>query len=159
MPRAKTAKQSKPGSRETQRKQQHSLIEKARRTKINQALATLRELVPTGTDDHVPNGTPHKKPAFKLEILVETVAFLQSLLDRVHTLEAAQSCSCHTPDMFLQPPDRRFQIASILNVDSSSDSDTSDPVSPSSSIRTAEDNLAATLLLQMGSRRCRTSTP
>ncbi|KAG5644029.1 hypothetical protein DXG03_009244 [Asterophora parasitica] len=42
----------KPGplsrsARETQRKLNHSIIEKARRTKINDALATLRQLVPT----------------------------------------------------------------------------------------------------------------
>ncbi|KAF8892999.1 hypothetical protein BD779DRAFT_1427289, partial [Infundibulicybe gibba] len=41
----------KPGplsraAREAQRKLNHSIIEKARRTKINDALATLRELVP-----------------------------------------------------------------------------------------------------------------
>ncbi|EEB93979.1 hypothetical protein MPER_07293 [Moniliophthora perniciosa FA553] len=42
----------KPGTmsrsaRETQRKLNHSIIEKARRTKINEALATLKQLVPS----------------------------------------------------------------------------------------------------------------
>ncbi|THV05729.1 hypothetical protein K435DRAFT_646700, partial [Dendrothele bispora CBS 962.96] len=42
----------KPGAmsrsaRETQRKLNHSIIEKARRTKINDALSTLRQLVPS----------------------------------------------------------------------------------------------------------------
>ena len=37
-------------ARETQRKLNHSIIEKARRTKINDALATLRQLVPSDFD-------------------------------------------------------------------------------------------------------------
>ena len=116
----------KPGplsrsAREAQRRLNHSIIEKARRTKINDTLATLRQLVPVGygsspqshhedeededDDDDDPDGT--KKPSkskpkangkrdekekeFKLEILVRTVSFLQDLLKRVDTLENTSS--------------------------------------------------------------------
>ncbi|KAJ3492421.1 hypothetical protein NLJ89_g11244 [Agrocybe chaxingu] len=108
----------KPGplsrtAREAQRRLNHSIIEKARRTKINDALATLKQLVPAdygqkkkpegpledddGDDDEEDEdytGGAKKKPKpkgkkeekekeFKLEILVRTVSFLQDLLQRV----------------------------------------------------------------------------
>ena len=105
----------KPGTisraaREAQRKINHSLIEKARRTKINDALATLRKLVPahykrSSADDHhhqdesdddQDNGINRSKQQkskgsgekeFKLEILVRTVAYLQDLTERAESLE------------------------------------------------------------------------
>ncbi|KAL4072277.1 hypothetical protein J3A83DRAFT_4093334 [Scleroderma citrinum] len=102
----------KPGTmsraaRDAQRKINHSLIEKARRTKINDALATLRKLVPPdykrpSPDDHQQDESDddqdHHRPKqqkskasgekeFKLEILVRTVAYLQDLTDRAKTLE------------------------------------------------------------------------
>ncbi|PBK63153.1 hypothetical protein ARMSODRAFT_1024188 [Armillaria solidipes] len=105
----------KPGAmsrsaREAQRKLNHSIIEKARRTKINDALATLRQLVPdnfgqadeqvTGEDDDDDDdgeyGTKkkaatgkkaEKEKEFKLEILVRTVSYMQHLLDKVKELE------------------------------------------------------------------------
>ncbi|KAG6840300.1 hypothetical protein C0991_007661 [Blastosporella zonata] len=102
----------KPGplsraARETQRKLNHSIIEKARRTKINDALASLRELVPSGygyapaaqdEDDEEAgedgNGKgkgkskrEEKEKEFKLEILVRTVSFLRDVLARVDVLE------------------------------------------------------------------------
>ncbi|KAK0194549.1 hypothetical protein F5146DRAFT_441109 [Armillaria mellea] len=108
----------KPGAmsrsaREAQRKLNHSIIEKARRTKINDALATLRQLVPDNfgqaeeqvagdnedddDDDDGEYGTK-KKPAtgkkaekekeFKLEILVRTVSYMQHLLEKVKDLES-----------------------------------------------------------------------
>ncbi|KAK0484588.1 hypothetical protein IW261DRAFT_846630 [Armillaria novae-zelandiae] len=105
----------KPGAmsrsaREAQRKLNHSIIEKARRTKINDALATLRQLVPdnfgqaeeqvTGDDDDDDDDGEYgtrKKPAtgkkaekekeFKLEILVRTVSYMQHLLEKVKVLE------------------------------------------------------------------------
>ena len=112
----------KPGplsrtARETQRKLNHSIIEKARRTKINEALATLRELVPKDygypkdqlvndderEDDEGRRGKAktkgsakreEKEKDFKLEILVRTVSFMQDLLVRVQAVEAiAQRCS------------------------------------------------------------------
>ncbi|KAJ7039091.1 hypothetical protein C8F04DRAFT_1087064 [Mycena alexandri] len=107
-------------AREAQRKLNHSIIEKARRTKINDALATLKQLVPPNygqqpvapaeQDDDEADGDyggtkPPKKTTgkrdekekeFKLEILVRTVSFMQDLIDRVAVLEAAArpSSSC-----------------------------------------------------------------
>ncbi|KAJ2925313.1 hypothetical protein H1R20_g11753, partial [Candolleomyces eurysporus] len=111
----------KPGplsrsAREAQRRLNHSIIEKARRTKINDALATLKELVPIdygqqkspqvepidsdGEDDgdeyQPSSGKPANKPGkrqdkekeFKLEILVRTVAYMKDLIRRVADLEA-----------------------------------------------------------------------
>ncbi|KAJ7129021.1 hypothetical protein C8R43DRAFT_853592, partial [Mycena crocata] len=109
-------------ARETQRKLNHSIIEKARRTKINDALATLKQLVPAnygqtaapvddedegadGEYDAKSGGKAGKKTTgkredkekeFKLEILVRTVSFMQDLIERVATLEneaAQSSCS------------------------------------------------------------------
>lgn len=99
----------KPGAlsraaREAQRKINHSLIEKARRTKINDALAALRELVPAEykrvnetaeasdeDEDNEPKKAKGKSKAgekeFKLEILVRTVAYLQDLTEKVKRLE------------------------------------------------------------------------
>lgn len=99
----------KPGAlsraaREAQRKINHSLIEKARRTKINDALAALRELVPAEykrfnetaeasdeDEDNEPKKGKGKSKAgekeFKLEILVRTVAYLQDLTEKVKRLE------------------------------------------------------------------------
>lgn len=118
---APTKRGRKPGTmsrsaRETQRKLNHSIIEKARRTKINDALATLKQLIPAdfgqskaagsseqgeeGEDDEEYNegsNKPKKAKAgkeekeFKLEILVKTVAFMQSLLEKVAVLEASSS--------------------------------------------------------------------
>ncbi|KAJ8585619.1 hypothetical protein M405DRAFT_824642 [Rhizopogon salebrosus TDB-379] len=106
----------KPGTlsraaREAQRKTNHSLIEKARRTKINDALATLRELVPPEykraneaperTDDdeeEEPKKGKGKSKAgekeFKLEILVRTVAYLQDLTEKVKQLEENGCPNC-----------------------------------------------------------------
>ncbi|KAH6910709.1 hypothetical protein BKA70DRAFT_91785 [Coprinopsis sp. MPI-PUGE-AT-0042] len=107
----------KPGplsraAREAQRRLNHSIIEKARRTKINDALATLRQLVPAecgqpkssanvdsgGEEDdeeYQPESSKAKKSGkkeekekeFKLEILVRTVAYMKELVDRVAELE------------------------------------------------------------------------
>lgn len=106
----------KPGAlsraaREAQRKTNHSLIEKARRTKINDALATLRELVPPeykrindapecsdDDDDDEPKKSKGKSKAgekeFKLEILVRTVAYLQDLTKKVKQLEEDGCSNC-----------------------------------------------------------------
>ncbi|KAG0706576.1 hypothetical protein DFH29DRAFT_900257 [Suillus ampliporus] len=106
----------KPGTlsraaREAQRKINHSLIEKARRTKINDALAALRELVPPEykrvneaaegsdeDDDDEPKKGKGKSKAgekeFKLEILVRTVAYLQDLAEKVKHLEEAGCPNC-----------------------------------------------------------------
>ncbi|KAI6143612.1 hypothetical protein BKA82DRAFT_995800 [Pisolithus tinctorius] len=119
----------KPGSmsraaREAQRKINHSLIEKARRTKINDALATLRQLVPadykraaSASDDHQEDSdddnhdpTTASKPnrqkprvsssgekEFKLEVLIRTVAYLQVLTEKVKALERDGCPHCERP--------------------------------------------------------------
>ncbi|KAG1740504.1 uncharacterized protein EDB91DRAFT_1132837 [Suillus paluster] len=106
----------KPGTlsraaREAQRKINHSLIEKARRTKINDALAALRELVPPEykrvnetvegsdeDDDDEPKKGKGKSKAgekeFKLEILVRTVAYLRDLTEKVRHLEEDGCPNC-----------------------------------------------------------------
>ncbi|KAJ7782768.1 hypothetical protein B0H16DRAFT_1494289, partial [Mycena metata] len=98
-------------AREAQRKLNHSIIEKARRTKINDALATLKQLVPPNygqqpaapaeqddeeADGDYDGGKPPKKTRgkreekeFKLEILIRAVSFMQDLVERVAVLEAA----------------------------------------------------------------------
>jgi Helix-loop-helix DNA-binding domain len=102
----------KPGTisrstRESLRKQNHSRIEKARRTKINDALDTLRILVPdeyrTKSKDEAEAGDliPDKKVGrrgdkeqpkeFKLEVLVRTVAYMKDLITKVQDLEAANA--------------------------------------------------------------------
>ncbi|KAK7057514.1 BHLH domain-containing protein [Favolaschia claudopus] len=112
-------------AREAQRKLNHSIIEKARRTKINDALATLKQLVPANygqqptppadDDDNDGDYDGEKKPQkkgtgkreekekeFKLEILVRTVSFMQDLIERVATLEeqvnkSANCANCVEP--------------------------------------------------------------
>lgn len=112
-------------AREAQRKINHSLIEKARRTKINDALATLRVLVPPeykrhsdsqpdeddeDDEDELDPKRPRPKPKpsgekeFKLEILVRTVAYLQDLTDKVHQLEHSGCPRCSEP-ISLAPSD------------------------------------------------------
>ena len=87
----------------------HSIIEKARRTKINDALATLRTLVPPHiqrsqnqegdvNEDELQEDEKGKKPGeekeFKLDILVRTVTFLQDLTERVKDLEQRECSKC-----------------------------------------------------------------
>jgi hypothetical protein len=80
-------------AREAQRKMNHSLIEKARRTKINDALASLRSLIPREAgggggpgEEGDDKGTDKE---FKLEILERAVTYLQELTSKVKELEAA----------------------------------------------------------------------
>lgn len=109
-------------ARESMRRQNHSRIEKARRTKINDALATLRNLVPadagrkissasTGDesldeddeDDEFGSGNS-KKPGgkskqkqekeFKLEVLEKAVLYVQELQDKVRVLESRACARC-----------------------------------------------------------------
>ncbi|KAJ8473475.1 hypothetical protein ONZ45_g16280 [Pleurotus djamor] len=95
--------------REAQRKLKHSAIEKTRRTKTNEALAALREMVPAeyaraaGDDDEDDEGaaTSAKKKGkgskedrvFKLEILVMTVSYMKDLQGKVRLLESQPSQS------------------------------------------------------------------
>ncbi len=112
------------------RRQNHSRIEKARRTKINEALAMLRDLVPADTgrkltltgvdesadddddDDEFASEHP-KKPAknkqrqekeFKLEILEKAVLYVQELQEKVCVLEARGCARCS--NVSISPPQR-----------------------------------------------------
>jgi len=93
--------------RDSLRKQNHSRIEKARRTKINEALDTLRTLVPQnldeGWEDEDEEGGEGKKRGqqkeFKLEILVRTVTYMKQLVSRVEELEAKY---CQSPSRVTQ---------------------------------------------------------
>ncbi|KAI9056490.1 hypothetical protein FKP32DRAFT_1599224 [Trametes sanguinea] len=115
----------KPGTmsrsaRESLRKLNHSKIEKARRTKINETLATLSSLVndrasvlPSAAGDSVAGGAAASKEEeakgkkgkgkaeekeFKLDVLVKTVEFMQDLIARVKTLEGAMCAQCRVAD-------------------------------------------------------------
>ncbi|KAF4579538.1 hypothetical protein EYR40_000285 [Pleurotus pulmonarius] len=104
-------------AREAQRKLNHSIIEKARRTKINDALATLRELIPADygrayeedeedeADQTKKGGKKGKKEEkeFKLEILVRTVSFMKDLLERIRVLEANQQGARDVDDDMASP--------------------------------------------------------
>ena len=79
-------------AREQLRKTNHSVIEKRRREKINEALAALRQLVPNDK----PDGEKEEKE-FKLEVLVRTVEYLRMVVARVNKLEAATCQNCGGP--------------------------------------------------------------
>lgn len=97
---------SSRAAREAQRKMNHSIIEKARRTKINDALSTLRVLVPAqhkrsqdGDDDDYEladegKGRKGDEKEFKLDVLVRTVTFLQELTEKVKILEQGGCPKC-----------------------------------------------------------------
>jgi len=86
-------------AREAARRANHSVIEKRRREKINNALSELRTLVPNqpdegsvgmggaGNDPTTGNTTKVQPKEYKLEVLVRTVAYLRHLVDRVEILE------------------------------------------------------------------------
>ncbi|KAI0080393.1 hypothetical protein K474DRAFT_1657806 [Panus rudis PR-1116 ss-1] len=105
----------KPGplsrsARESQRKLNHSRIEKARRTKINEALSTLSTLVNEGERRRAKlsgdireqvqekgkasgKGKSEEKE-FKLDVLVKAVTYMQELIARVQELENHQCSHC-----------------------------------------------------------------
>ncbi|KAI0772948.1 hypothetical protein BD413DRAFT_473883 [Trametes elegans] len=113
----------KPGAmsrsaRESLRKLNHSKIEKARRTKINETLAMLSTLVndrgrvlPDADASGVPEAVPEnddkgkkgkgktEEKEFKLDVLVKTVEFMQDLIGRVKTLEDAMCAQCRTAEL------------------------------------------------------------
>ena len=90
-------------AREAARRANHSVIEKRRREKINNALSELRTLVPpqpdegsvgmasAGIDPTAGDTTKVQPKEYKLEVLVRTVAYLKHLVDRVETLERVTS--------------------------------------------------------------------
>lgn len=77
-------------AREQLRKTNHSVIEKRRREKINEALAALRELVPHEKQE----GEKKEDKEFKLEVLVRTVEYLRVMVDKVKNLEGAKCQKC-----------------------------------------------------------------
>ncbi|KAI0943428.1 hypothetical protein AcW1_002590 [Taiwanofungus camphoratus] len=112
----------KPGAlsrsaRESLRKLNHSRIEKARRTKINETLATLSALVneaecqkqggsvesaqefgnagknPGGASKQSTKGKTEEKE-FKLDVLVKTVGYMQELIEKVKMLESTKCVNC-----------------------------------------------------------------
>jgi len=95
-------------ARDSLRRQNHSRIEKARRTKINEALDTLRILVPPSIredgneeDEEGPEGKKRgQQKEFKLEILVRTVAYMKQLISQVEELESKH---CRSHPQVLQP--------------------------------------------------------
>ncbi|KLO15502.1 hypothetical protein SCHPADRAFT_258469 [Schizopora paradoxa] len=81
-------------ARESQRKINHSRIEKARRSKINDALDALRVLVPSNFASEaqpLSAGAHGKKEdkdkEFKLDILERTVLFVRHLVQKIDSLE------------------------------------------------------------------------
>ena len=100
----------KPGplsrsARESQRKLNHSRIEKARRTKINETLATLSNLVndvekqraaASGSKPVEVEEKSKGEKEFKLDVLVKTVSYVQELIERVKVLEMRNCSRCST---------------------------------------------------------------
>lgn len=97
----------KPGplsrsARESQRKLNHSRIEKARRTKINETLATLSALVSEAEKQTPGEAAPEPvveskskgEKEFKLDVLVKTVTYVQELLQKVKLLEEKACARC-----------------------------------------------------------------
>ena len=139
-------------ARESMRRQNHSRIEKARRTKINDALAMLRDLVPADVrrklpiagddsideddedDDFGPASS--KKPGgknkqrqekeFKLEILEKAVLYVQELHEKVRALEArgCARCSNASTSVAHRPKRKHEAMPSSDDYDSHSSLDT-----------------------------------
>jgi hypothetical protein len=119
-------------ARESMRRQNHSRIEKARRTKINDALATLRNLVPADAgrklsptaDESLDedededefgsfgSGNPKKsdkskqkqEKEFKLEVLEKAVLYVQELQEKVRVLESRDCARCSNVSPPPAPP-------------------------------------------------------
>ncbi|KAI0252817.1 hypothetical protein BJV78DRAFT_1199189 [Lactifluus subvellereus] len=136
-------------ARESMRRQNHSRIEKARRTKINEALSMLRDLVPPDAgrkhatsgdesiddddeDDEIASG---KKPAkvgqqkqekeFKLEILEKAVVYVQELQEKVRVFETQGCPRCsnvNTPSTY-RPKRKREAMPPSDDYDSPSSVD------------------------------------
>lgn len=134
------------------RRQNHSRIEKARRTKINDALATLRNLVPADAgrklpipeeeslddeddeDDEFGYGNTKKsgkskqkqEKEFKLEILDKAVLYVQELQEKVRVLEArgcARCSSVGTPPVHHHPKRKHEAMPPSDDYDSNSSAD------------------------------------
>ncbi|KAH9974331.1 hypothetical protein BGW80DRAFT_1170597 [Lactifluus volemus] len=79
-------------ARESMRRQNHSRIEKARRTKINEALSTLRDLFLSGKKP-AKGKQQRQEKEFKLEILEKAVVYVQELQEKVRVLESQRGCA------------------------------------------------------------------
>jgi len=158
--------------RESLRKLNHSIIEKARRTKINETLATLKQLIPPdfGNDvedvDCEDNRKKRKQKGdkeFKLEILVRTVAYMQVLLDKVAVLEAGQRCTnCHRPEELPSISSWLPQIdPALAQLPSPPASTHFSPIIPAQvpPLLSLDEHSAASLLLQIGSAPYTPHTP
>ena len=139
-------------ARESMRRQNHSRIEKARRTKINDALATLRNLVPADAgrklstivdesldeddeDDEFGSGGNSKKPGskskqkqekeFKLEVLEKAVVYVQELQEKVRALESrgCERCSNVSTSPVHKPKRKHEAMPSSDDYDSNSSAD------------------------------------
>ncbi|PIL29167.1 transcription factor [Ganoderma sinense ZZ0214-1] len=119
----------KPGAmsrsaRESLRKLNHSRIEKARRTKINETLSTLSTLVnerdrvlKAQKPETVAEATVEEKvkkgkgkteeKEFKLDVLVKTVEYMQDLIVRVQALEREMCTQCRSRE------DARIDVVSL----------------------------------------------
>lgn len=86
-------------AREQLRKTNHSVIEKRRREKINEALTALRQLVPPQ-----PESKDKEEREFKLEILVRTVDYLRNMVDRMALLEQGLCRACAQPLITVREP-------------------------------------------------------
>ena len=113
-------------ARESLRKLNHSRIEKARRTKINETLSTLSNLVnerdwvlKAQKPEVIPEAAVEEKgkkgkgkteeKEFKLDVLVKTVEYMQDLVAHVQALERGMCAQCRTHeearvDVISQPP-------------------------------------------------------
>ncbi len=140
-------------ARESQRKLNHSRIEKARRTKINETLTTLSNLVneaekqradaPGGSKPTIDIQEPKEKEKggekeFKLDVLVKTVTHIQELIEKVKTLEARKCSHCQssgesrrtsfpTPAPSMSPPMKRKRPAEDAEETIEEISDDEDP--------------------------------
>ncbi|KAI0753330.1 hypothetical protein C8Q80DRAFT_1267743 [Daedaleopsis nitida] len=118
----------KPGTmsrsaRESLRKLNHSRIEKTRRTKINEMLATLSNLVgdrervlPSHSGSLEVSGLPAEEEGggkkgkgttekeFKLDVLVKTVDYMKDLIAHAEALESTLCSHCRTRDGAVEVP-------------------------------------------------------
>lgn len=122
----------RPMSREALRKQNHSLIERRRREKINFALSELRGMVP-GLGGDGPGG---KGGEFKLEVLERTVDHMRELKAQVAELEremrrsrsSRSMASTHTSASERDSRESRESRDADVEMESDSGSNTRDPL-------------------------------
>lgn len=129
----------KPGTmsrtaRESLRKLNHSKIEKARRTKINETLATLSTLVndrgsavpaspgqceaPRENDGKGKKGKGKtEEKEFKLDVLVKAVEYMEDLIARVKALEGTMCAQCRPAERPSSPATKRKHAEDAMDVE------------------------------------------